>query len=184
MCGKSVSFVIIGCMVLTLCVTACGSDGNGSDLTCADICGKVGDCLTPQDEESCLEDCEGLIDIFRASAWESAASCIMDTPCGDDFNPEMCLMQAGANEPDSVLDGIATTLCTKGHECDDQIVIDDCVDEFKSDSDTDMFKAFKDSVHDCVGDCVTDMTCVEIAGDIEAATGACMCDCGIMMACE
>ena len=161
-------------------IQACGSSNSGT--SCSDICAKVGQCLTAQDEQECLQDCPNMKPLFRSSAWDSAAACFMDTPCGPDFEPDTCLMQSGQNEPDSVLDGLAGTLCTKANECDSQVDIEQCKTEFISDSDTKMLKAFTDSVLDCAGSCVSGKGCQEI-DDMDSATGTCLCSCNVIMFC-
>ena len=161
-------------------VQACGSSNSGKN--CSDVCAKVGQCLTPDDEQSCLQDCPAMKPLFRSSAWDNAVACFMDTPCGIDFSPDVCLAQAGQNEPDSVLDGLAGTLCAKANECDSQVDVEQCKTEFITDPDTKPLKAFVSSILDCAGSCVSGTDCQEIT-DISTTAAACLCSCDVAMFC-
>ncbi|HUU02660.1 MAG TPA: hypothetical protein VM425_14565 [Myxococcota bacterium] len=161
-------------------VQACGSSNSGKN--CSDVCAKVGQCLTPDDEQSCLQDCPGMKPIFRSSAWDNAVACFMDTPCGPDFSPDKCLMQSGLNEPDSVLDAMIDTLCAKNHECDSQVDVEQCKTEFLSEPDSKALKAFTDSVLNCTGSCVSGKDCQELT-QIYDVIGVCLCSCNAFMYC-
>ncbi len=166
---------------MALGLGACGSSSSGD---CADVCAKVGECGESGDEQECLGDCPDMINIIRSSAWSNAVSCIMDTPCGPNFSPDGCLMQAGQSEPDSNIDSLATTLCTKANECDSNTEIAQCKTDMLADPDTALFKIFKSSLLDCTGTCVSGNNCTDIGTDIESVIAQCACACDILMLCD
>lgn len=162
--------------------SACGSSGSGA--SCDSVCNKVGECLTPSDKTGCLQGCPVMKDSMRSSVFDKAASCILDTPCGVNFNPDTCLLSGLPDIPASVLSGLAATLCTKANECDSQVDVETCKTEFMTDNDIQFLRAFKDSVLNCMGDCVSQKTCEQLGQDIEGVSAACGCSCGIVFFCE
>lgn len=184
--GKMKKLSIVAVSVIFSAVlqfSACGSSG-GSSGDCDAVCAKVGECGEPGDQQECLGDCPDMAKIIRSSCWSSAVSCIKETSCGANFDANVCLVQAGQSQPDSVIEPLATTLCTKANECDSSTDIEECKTSMLSDPDTALFKIFVDSVLSCIGSCVDGKTCDDIGTDIESVTAECACGCGISMLCN
>lgn len=170
--------------VLGLLVSACGSSSGGAADDCQKVCAKVGECGSAQDEQQCLQDCPEMAKVIRASAWSRAVDCMLNLDCNSGSDPDTCLLEAAGQEPESNIDGLANSLCTKAHECDSNAEVNTCVSEFKNDSDLQVMRIMTDEALNCIGTCVTGKSCDVIGSDIDSVFSECACGCGIGLFCE
>ncbi len=177
---RTENFYLVASFALVAFLGACGGGSGGA---CKGVCAKVGECSTAEEEQECLQDCPDMQGMMRTEVWNAAESCILDTPCGTTFDPEECMFAGVGSIPDSVLDGMATTVCNKMHECDNQVDVATCKTEMMADDDIELIKIFNDSTLNCVGSCIAGKTCVELQ-DMDTVGAACSCGCGIVMWCE
>lgn len=181
--------------LLGLLVGACGSSddgsgggsGGGSEADCQKVCDKVGECGSADDRQECIQDCPEMAEVIRASAWDFAVDCILDSVCENGIDYNSCLTQAGAQEPPSNIDSLADNFCNKVHECESSIPVSTCVSMFENGTYSLMLRIFTNEALDCIGTCVNGKSCDAIgndSGNIESLVTECACGCGIVILCE
>jgi hypothetical protein len=170
---KAWTLLTIIMVATTNLVTACGSSGTG----CESICNHISECEPEGDKQECITMCNGIEQTFRSSAWTNVTSCILDLPCGANFDPNTCIVEAANKESADVIDDMATRVCTRNSDCGDQTPIADCVTEAKQSDAGIIFRLFADSVLNCVATCVEGTDCAQV----EEAFDTCVPQCGISL---
>jgi hypothetical protein len=161
-------------MVLAcLCLHACSGGGG---LTCEEACGKLVECGQEQDEDRCVEECSEIKGVIRTSSWNELWDCIMEPECSV-HSPDACMQQAAANSPTNGLDTFINDVCTKMVSCEPQYTHEQCVADMQENIGNDawIMNLVKESILQCVSDCIDGLDCSEL----ETGIDACMESCGL-----
>lgn len=165
-------------LLLTIGVLAgaCSSGSGANAQACEETCAFMNQCDPVEyDLDDCRDDCGQFADLMRSTAFDSMVECIQATDCAD-LDPEECMQQAMDEVPASVLNSFFNTICGKVVECQggDQQA---CLDQMQGDEDLENLKIFSDAGLNCLGSCLTGLSCAELAA--QDPLEDCVTQCGL-----
>ncbi|MBW2700974.1 MAG: hypothetical protein JRF33_09160 [Deltaproteobacteria bacterium] len=161
---------------------ACG--GGSSGPSCEDVCTKVSECDSTEDYNECLSMCDMFKEVMRDEAYQALGDCTMEQTCAFmEENGDYCFEAAMAEGSLTAARSLIERICTTMAACDTtgNYTQQQCVDDMTSGENDDLDSAmsiFKDSVLDCVADCVENESCTDLA---EGSAQDCMTTCGLVV---
>ena len=161
---------------------ACG--GGSSGPSCEDVCTKVNECDSTEDYSECLTMCDMLKDVMRDDVYETLGDCTMEQTCSFmEENGDYCFEAAMAEGSLPAARSLVERMCVAIAACDTtgNYTQQQCVDDMTGvgEGSDDLYYSmsmFKDSVLDCVGKCVEDESCDDLAN---GSAEDCMTNCGL-----
>ena len=172
---------ILSCLLMlslaSLGAFACSGNPGPS---CTEVCVKMVSCQVETSQNECETMCEDMKPLMRSSVWSYLGDCYMETDCATlAANDDVCFAGAISAAPAGAADGLISDLCDKMVSCDQSgtLTKPDCVAEMSgSGGDSlEMIGMFKDSLLDCMGDCVGGVACE----DVEDSFSTCSLQCGL-----
>ena len=175
---KAILLASLSMLILGL-AAACSSGDSGP--SCEDVCSKMQECDTGENYTECLSTCDQFDDVMRSEVYETMGNCFMDQTCEflqDD--EEYCYEAAIAAGDLAASRSMVERMCDKIVSCVEGYTQQDCVDDQTGagEGSDDMYYTlamFKDSVLDCIGDCMEELSCAEL----EEGGESCLSDCGL-----
>jgi len=148
-------------MVVALAAASCGGGGGAS---CTDLCAKGKECTATIDLTQCGTDCQAAKDTFRSDFFDKMSNCVNATACSsvtsdyDDIFDYCSSTVIPTYTGGTDISGFIDTTCQKMKECDAQVDINQCKTEMSS-GDMLMLKLFKESIVNCLKNCVAGFNC-------------------------
>jgi len=143
------------------------------------MCEKQLSCDPSLDSAECLANCAQSQEFMRPNIFLATTRCVLDLECNSDQAND-CMEAALALAPADAADRIVTDMCTAMVRCGEgQIDMTQCLGYFEDELGEAMtyLGILKDSVIDCLGNCLRALSCEELQS--EDAGESCAVTCGV-----
>lgn len=176
------TLILLVLAILTLGLSVACSSGD-SGPSCDEVCSKMQECAPEENYTECVSSCDAFDAVMRGEVYETMGNCFMDQTCEFlEENGDYCYEAAIAAGDLSTSRSLVERICAKAVSCapEGTYTQQQCVDDMTGagEGSDDLYYTlamFKDSVLDCIGDCMEELSCSEL----EEGTEGCMSDCGL-----